>query len=59
MAAIERKTKRFPTDLTDEEWEHIGLLLPAPPKRGRRPKVDLRQVLNAIRSTGGSGASCG
>jgi len=49
MAAIERKTKRYPTDLTDEEWGHIAPLLPAPPKRGRKPKVDLREVLNAIR----------
>lgn len=23
MAAIERKTKRYPTDLTDEEWERV------------------------------------
>jgi transposase len=49
MAAIERKTKRYPTDLTDEEWERIAPLLPKPAKRGRRPSVDLREVLNAIR----------
>lgn len=49
MAAIERKTKRYPTDLTDEEWGQIAPLLPAPPKRGRKPRVDLREVLNAIR----------
>ena len=28
MAAIERKTKRYLTDLTDQEWEHIAPLLP-------------------------------
>jgi len=39
MAAIERKTKRYPTDLTDEEWERIGVLLPKPAKRGRKPEV--------------------
>ena len=49
MAAIERKTKRYPTDLTDEEWERIAPLLPKPAKRGRKPEVDLREVLNAIR----------
>src|SRR5690606_27770774 len=49
LAAIERKTKRYPTDLTDEEWGQIAPLLPAPPKRGRKPRVDLREVLNAIR----------
>ncbi len=50
MAMIERKTKRYPTDLTDEEWERIESLLPAPSRRGRKPGVDLREVLNAIRS---------
>lgn len=49
MAAIARKTKRYPTDLTDEEWERIAPLLPRPPLRGRKPAVDLREVLNAIR----------
>src|SRR5579875_1154034 len=49
MAEIARRTKRYPSDLTDEEWERIRPLLPKPPKRGRRPRVDLREVLNAIR----------
>ena len=49
MAAIERKTRRYPTDLTDEEWGRIAPLLPTPAKRGRKPGVDLRAVLNAIR----------
>ena len=49
MAKIEKKTKRYPTDLTDEEWERIALFLPKPAKRGRKPGVDMREVLNAIR----------
>jgi hypothetical protein len=49
MADIARKTKRYPTDLTDEEWERIAPLLPNPPKRGRKISVDLREMLNAIR----------
>jgi putative transposase len=49
IAAIEKKTKRYPTDLTDAEWEHVRSLLPRPAKHGRKPKVDLREVLNAIR----------
>ncbi len=49
MAAIERRTKRYPTDLTDEEWSQIFPLLPSVARRGRRPSVDLREVLNAIR----------
>ena len=49
MAEIERKTKRYPTDLTDEEWAKIEPFLPKPAKTGRRREVDLREVLNAIR----------
>lgn len=49
MADIEKKTKRYPTDLTDEEWDRIGPFLPAPARKGRRASVDLREVLNAIR----------
>jgi transposase len=47
MADIARKTKRYPTDLTDEEWERIAPLLPKPLKRGRKISVDLREMLNA------------
>src|SRR6202008_2181610 len=49
MAEIARKTKRYPSDLTDEEGERIKPLLPRPPRRGRKPTVDLREILNAIR----------
>jgi Putative transposase of IS4/5 family (DUF4096) len=56
MAKIEKKTKRYPSDLTDEEWERIAsLLLPKPAKKGRRPAVNLREVLNAIRYMARSG----
>lgn len=58
MAAIERKTKRYPTDLTDEEWARIEPLLPRPARRGRKPWVDLREVLNAIRYMTRSGGGC-
>jgi hypothetical protein len=30
MAKIAQKTKRYPSDLTDEEWSVIEPLLPAP-----------------------------
>jgi hypothetical protein len=49
MAEIERKTKRYPTDLTDEEWARIKPLLPGRSKRGRPREVDLREIMNAIR----------
>jgi putative transposase len=48
QAAFERG-RRYPTDLTDEEWERTEPLLPKPAQRGRPPGVDLREVLNAIR----------
>jgi transposase len=55
MAAIAKKTKRYPSDLTDEEWERIAPFLPQPAKKGRKPAVDLREVLNAIRYMARSG----
>ena len=55
MAKIEKKTKRYPTDLTDEEWARIEPLLPQPAKRGRKRSTDLREVLNAIRYMARSG----
>ena len=55
QAAYERR--RYPSDLTDEEWERIEPLLPKPARRGRRPKVDLREILNAIRYLARAGCS--
>lgn len=49
QAEIERKTKRYPSDLTDEEWTAVLPLLPGAARTGRRRSVDLREVLNAIR----------
>jgi putative transposase len=43
---------RYPTDLTDEEWDYIKALVPAPKsgkgKRGRPPKLDRRTMVNGI-----------
>lgn len=55
MAKIARKTKRYPSDLTDEEWQRIAPLLPRPARRGRKPGVDLREIVNAIRYMARSG----
>ena len=49
MADIEKKTKRYPTDLTDEEWAQIQPFLPGRAKSGRPVETDLREVLKAIR----------
>jgi putative transposase len=55
MAKIEKKTKRYPSDLTDEEWARIEPFLPRASKAGRPVEVDLREVLNAIRYMARSG----
>src|ERR1700683_2264076 len=55
MAKIEKKTKRYPSDLTDEEWAKIEPFLPRASKAGRPIEVDLREVLNAIRYMARSG----
>lgn len=45
---IENRT--YPTDLTDEQWLLLGLLLPAPkaPKSRGRPPTDMRRLCNAL-----------
>ena len=52
IATVERKTKRYPSDLTDEEWERIAPLMPAPGRRGRPREVDFREVINAVALSG-------
>ena len=49
MAKIARKTKRYPSDLTDEEWAQIAPLMPKPGRRGRPREVEFREVINAVR----------
>jgi transposase len=50
MAEIEKKTKRYPTDLADEEWARIEPFLPGAAKSGRPARTDLREVLNASKA---------
>jgi putative transposase len=40
--------KAYRTDLTQEQWKLLKPMLPPPASRGRKRKVDLREVLNAI-----------
>jgi transposase len=49
MARISRTTKRYPCDLTDEEWERIAPLMPRPGRRGRPREIEFREVINAVR----------
>lgn len=39
---------RYETDLTDEEWALIAAFLPAPARKGRKRKWDMREIMNAI-----------
>ena len=52
-----RKTERYPSDLTDEEWAVVCPLLPGPNRLGRPRTVDLRQVWNAIQYIAASGCA--
>ena len=49
MAQIGRKTKRYPSGLTDEEWVRIAPLMPRPGRCGRPREVEFREVINAVR----------
>ena len=49
MAKIAKKTKRYPSDLTDEEWAAIEPLMPKPGRRGRPREIEFHEVINAVR----------
>ena len=49
MAKIAKKTKRYPSDLTDEEWSAVEPFLPKPAPTGSPRRVDLREIMNALR----------
>jgi putative transposase len=40
MAKIEKKTKRYPSDLTDEEWSAMEPLMPPARATGRHRQTD-------------------
>jgi len=42
------KTKRYASDLSDEEWAILEPLIPAAKEGGRPPRVNMREVLNGI-----------
>jgi transposase len=44
----ERKTGRYPSDLTDREWALVAPLIPPAKHGGRKRHVDVREVLNGI-----------
>lgn len=46
MQTIQRK--RYPSDLTDEQWAILEPLLPPEKHGGRHREVDMREILNAL-----------
>ena len=41
-------SRRYPSDLTDDEWDLLEPYLPAPKKRGRPRLHPLREILDAV-----------
>jgi transposase len=39
---------RYPSDLTEEEWEWMKSMIPGPARLGRPARYDKREILNAI-----------
>jgi transposase len=46
--AADRRGLRYPSDLTDDEWALVAPLIRPAKHGGRPPKVDVREVLNAV-----------
>ena len=58
MFKQDRSRKRYPSDLTDEQWAIVEPLLPpakSGPRGGHPRTVDMREVLNTILSLNRSG----
>ncbi|MCI5218156.1 MAG: transposase [Candidatus Electrothrix sp. LOE2] len=43
-----KKKQRYKTDLNDEQWKLVSRYLPQSKGPGRRPKYDMREIINAI-----------
>lgn len=44
----DRAKLRYPSDVTDAEWEHIASLIPPAKRGGRKRTVDVREVVNGL-----------
>ena len=40
--------KKYPTDLTDSQWNHIKEMFPPPKATGRPREIEFREIVNAI-----------
>jgi transposase len=43
------RKERYPSDLTDAEWDLIKPMIPRAQRGGRPRKTDMREVMNAVR----------
>ena len=50
-----RDKLRYPSDLTDEEWEYIEPLIPPAKRGGGRRRLDMREIVNGIMYVLGTG----
>ena len=44
----DRGTLRYPSDLTDPEWELVGPLIPPAKRGGNKRAVDVREIVNGV-----------
>jgi Putative transposase of IS4/5 family (DUF4096) len=44
----DRDKPRYPSDLTDAEWEQIAPLIPPPKRGGGKRRVNMREVINGV-----------
>src|SRR5271154_5281138 len=47
-ARYDRSKLRYPSDLTDDEWGLVELLIPPAKRGGNKRHVDVREVINGI-----------
>ena len=43
-----RDKLRYPSDLTDDEWSHVELLIPPAKRGGRKRSVEPREIVNGL-----------
>ena len=58
MVQKDQPRRKYPSDLTDEQWAIVGPMIPPAkqhPRGGRPRKVDMREVLNTLFSLNRSG----
>ncbi len=46
----DRSKLRYPSDLTDDEWARVAVLIPPAKRGGNKRAVDVREVVNGLMS---------